>query len=161
MLSAAIYAGLVIYSETPQQAGEHVSRAATVVAPDVPAAILGDRMATADGRSLDIAATIDPAAHYVSDATDIAFMSTRASDAGETVTSSASAGLPDLPLVEVTGSQVNLRAGPSTADAVLGSLVRGEQAELVADLGNGWSLVRTVTTGAEGYMADRFLSPLN
>ena len=66
-----------------------------------------------------------------------------------------------LPLVEVTGSQVNLRAGPSTADAVLGSFVRGEQAELVADLGNGWALARTVTTGAEGYMADRFLSPLN
>ena len=78
-----------------------------------------------------------------------------------TASASAAAAEPDLPLVEVTGTSVNLRAGPSTGEAVLDALVRGEQAELLAALDNGWVQIRTVETGLEGYMADRFLAPVN
>lgn len=158
MLGAAIYAGLVVLSEQLPDSPADVGRA--VIAVDVTAPALAGRsdvLVTADGRTLRIAAVIDP--------TEIAGGPgpiTRVSTApAETVIASASVGQPDLPLVEVTGNQVNLRAGPSTGDAVLGAMVRGEQAELIAATGNGWVQIRAMSSGTIGYMADRFVSPLN
>jgi hypothetical protein len=161
MLSAAIYAGLVIYSDgvPPEDAGgTEVARAAPLLDATLPArAAPADRLTTADGRVLTIAAVIDPVA-LDDGQTAVHLVSTRTA---ETVIASASAGQPEWPIVEVTGNSVNLRAGPSTGDAVLVALVRGEQAELITSLDNGWAQIRTVETGVEGYMADRFLSPLN
>jgi hypothetical protein len=157
MLSAAIYAGLVIVSERVPDEPAIVGQA--VLAVDVSRPAMpgrSDMLVTEDGRSLAIAAVIDPPRTI--DPEVVTLISTRSAEA---VTVSASAGLPDLPLVEVTGNHVNLRAGPSTDTAVLGALVRGERAELIGADGNGWVLIRAVSTGIEGYMADRFVSVVN
>jgi hypothetical protein len=162
MLGAAIYAGLVIFSEgAPKTSAPSVdvARAAPAVdlgAPARPA--MPGTFRTADGRTLPIAAVIDPVAlAHRSDA--IALVST---DRTEAVTASGSGGLrEEAALVEVTGNQVNLRAGPSTADAVLGAMLRGDRAELIASPGNGWVRIRALSTGIEGYMADRFVAPMN
>ncbi|NKX43279.1 SH3 domain-containing protein [Roseicyclus persicicus] len=160
MLGAAIYAGLVIFSERAPDAaapGVDVTRAAGVDATAPAQPTPTGRLVTADGRVLAIATVIDPAA-LVTDRDTIHAVSTRAP---ETVIASASAGQPDLPLVQVTGASVNLRAGPSTDQPVLDALVQGERAELIAALGNGWVQIRTVDGGVEGYMADRFVAPVN
>ena len=62
--------------------------------------------------------------------------------------------------LRVTGSRVNLRAGPSTADRVVGSLSGGTLAEPVGESINGWTEVRDVATGVTGFMASRFLEPV-
>lgn len=61
--------------------------------------------------------------------------------------------------VYVTGSTVNMRSGPTTADAVVGAVGYGAVMQLIEELGNGWSHIRDLTTGQTGYMASRFLSP--
>jgi hypothetical protein len=157
MLGTAIYAGLVILSEQASDPVADVNRAALAVDVTAPATGLAtDVLVTRDGRSLPLATVIDPARTIMPDS--VALVSTRVPEA---VTTSASVGLPELPLVEVTGNQVNLRAGPSTDTAVLGALVRGERAELIAAEGNGWVRIRSVASGVEGYMADRFISAVN
>ena len=161
MLSSAIYAGLVIYSDqVPDAPADAVEVSRTATALDIgglPPRADGATLTTADGRTLVMAAVIDPMA--LDDGTDrVALVSTRHP---ESVVTSASSGLPDLPLVEVTGNHVNLWAGPSTRDAVLGALVRGEQAELIAATGDGWVQIRAVETGIEGFMAERFVTLLN
>lgn len=168
MLSAAIYAVLVIYSDgTPASAPEVSAQADARPAnrPVIPHLAEGNTLETPDGRAFLIAAVIDPAA--IPDLSDgVAGVTTADLQQDiETITASASSGGVEVavavPLVEVTGTQVNLRAGPSTDDAVLGSLVRGEQAELVAALDNGWARIRVASSGIEGFMANRFLAPLN
>jgi len=158
LLGVAIYAGLVITSEQLPDRPAEVGRAALAV--DVTAPTLSDRsdvLVTSDDRRLRIVAVIDPA-DLDADMGAIPRFST-APD--ETLVASASVGSPELPLVAVTGTQVNLRAGPSTVDAVLGALVQGEQAELIAATGNGWVQIRALSTGTVGYMADRFVAPVN
>lgn len=163
MLSAAIYAVLVIYADgRPRTDGGPLAETRGAGAPGrtAPAWSEGSgRLVTADGRSLQIAAVIDPVTLQQGNRT-IRRVSTRAPDT-VTASASASAGQPGAPLVEVTGTSVNLRAGPSTGDAVLGALARGARAELIAAAGNGWARIRAVETGTVGYMADRFLSPVN
>ena len=157
MLGAAIYAGLVILSEETSDVAVDVGRSALAVDVSAPAASAApDVLVTGDGRTLTITQVIDPTRTVLPD--QVALVSTRPPEA---VTVSASAGLPDVPMVEVTGNQVNLRAGPSTDTAVLGALVRGERAELIGADGNGWFLIRAVSTGVEGYMAESFLSVVN
>ena len=68
--------------------------------------------------------------------------------------------LPDnMKLLQVTGSSVNLRAGPSTNRPIVGRLSRGDRAELVSEAADGWMQVRDVASGKIGYMAGRFLAP--
>lgn len=64
-----------------------------------------------------------------------------------------------LPVLYVTGSRVNMRAAPSTRDGIVASLVRGTAVERLGDAAPGWAEIRVVETGAEGFMASRFLSP--
>lgn len=66
---------------------------------------------------------------------------------------------PSLPRLYVTGSKVNMRAGPSTGDAVVAALTRGTEVEDLGTAIPGWSTIRVVATGKRGYMASRFLSP--
>jgi hypothetical protein len=115
-----------------------------------------DILITADGRHLSISAVISPT-ETAGDAL-IALASTRPA---ETVTMSASVGMAEPPLVEVTGRQVNLRASPSTQGAVLAALGQGDRAELIGADGNGWVLIRALATGIEGYMSDQFVSVVN
>ena len=62
-------------------------------------------------------------------------------------------------LLYVTGSRVNLRAGPSTGHAVLGKLGRGDVAVLLGPGPVGWTRIRDVETGSVGFMSSDFPSP--
>jgi uncharacterized protein YgiM (DUF1202 family) len=59
----------------------------------------------------------------------------------------------------VDGNSVNVRAGPSTDDEVVGKLSRGEATLLVSREGEDWARIRIEGDGIEGYVATRFLSP--
>lgn len=58
----------------------------------------------------------------------------------------------------VTGSAVNLRAGASTQFAVLGRTTRGDSAEVMELLDNGWAKVYVLENGIEAYMSADFLA---
>jgi hypothetical protein len=63
-------------------------------------------------------------------------------------------------LLFVTGSRVNLRAGPSTGQAVVTQLGLGDRAELLGNTADGWVQIRHVQSGRIGYMSADFLSPV-
>lgn len=58
----------------------------------------------------------------------------------------------------VAGNSLNVRAGPSTDDAVVGKLSRGEAMLVVARDGGEWAQIRIEGDGIEGYVATRFLT---
>ena len=58
----------------------------------------------------------------------------------------------------VAGNSLNVRAGPSTSDEVIGKLTRGEAALVVWREGDDWARIRIEGDGIEGYVAMRFLS---
>lgn len=58
----------------------------------------------------------------------------------------------------VTGSRVNMRSGPSTANGVIVSLGRGAATEMIALEANGWARIRDLNSGQTGYMSSKFLS---
>lgn len=66
---------------------------------------------------------------------------------------------PDLDLLRVTGTVVNMRAGPSSANQVVGSLPRGTVAEAIGAPQNGWQQIRDLASGQTGWMFARFLEP--
>ena len=59
----------------------------------------------------------------------------------------------------VTGSRVNLRDGPSTANAVVTSLPGGTEVEALGGSSGNWMELRDPATGATGWMSANFLSP--
>jgi len=59
----------------------------------------------------------------------------------------------------VTGSRVNLRSGASTTNGVIGRALRGESAEIVEMLDNGWAKVFILESGIEAYMSSDFIAP--
>ena len=60
----------------------------------------------------------------------------------------------------VAGDWVNMRSGPSTDYRVLDTLPRGTEAEVVEVNADGWARIVVMTTGQEGWMAERLLSNL-
>ena len=58
----------------------------------------------------------------------------------------------------VAGNSLNVRSGPSTEDAVVGKLSRGEAMLVVAREGDEWAQIRIEGDGIEGYVATRFLT---
>lgn len=58
----------------------------------------------------------------------------------------------------VSAQAVNVRGGPATSFQVVDRLTRGEEVLVVADAGNGWSLIRIEGDGIEGYISTRLLS---
>ena len=58
----------------------------------------------------------------------------------------------------VAGNSLNVRSGPSTNDAVVGKLTRGEATLVVWREGEDWARIRIEGDGIEGYVAMRFLS---
>lgn len=63
-----------------------------------------------------------------------------------------------LDLREVAGGRVNMRSGPSTNNAILDTLVRGTETEVLEVNADGWARVRVISTDQIGWMAERFLS---
>lgn len=59
----------------------------------------------------------------------------------------------------VAGNSLNVRSGPSTDDAVVGKLARGEATLVVWREGPDWARIRIEGDGVEGYVAMRFLTP--
>ena len=160
---AVIYVGLTILSEK-SVANADVAGGDGLVLDRTIAPPMGDGVTvmTADGRSLKIVAIIDP--RRPSDVRDgvplVVTPRSIAPIASETPAPMAEADR-SLPLAEVTGTQVNLRAGPSTRDPVLAALRQGDQVALIGATGDGWAQIRVVSDGREGFMAMRFLSPMN
>ena len=58
----------------------------------------------------------------------------------------------------VSGRSVNVRGGPSTQDAVVGRLTRGEAVTIVWIEDNGWARIRVEGDGIDGFMSMDFLS---
>jgi hypothetical protein len=65
-------------------------------------------------------------------------------------------------LFSIAATAANVREGPGTAFAVLGSLVQGEQVLVVdeAEPTNGWSRVRLEGDGVEGFIKSSLLTPV-
>lgn len=57
----------------------------------------------------------------------------------------------------VTGTRVNLRAGPGTANSVVGSLKLGAVAEVLGDR-RGWYQIRTADGAMSGWIHGKFLN---
>ena len=114
---------------------------------------------TAEGRTLEITAVINPVDLMPQDGdARVAAVSVADPEIVET----AEAGISVSRVIwRVTGNRVNFRAGPSTNTTVLAGLVRGDQVEFLADAPDGWAHLRVVNSGLEGYMAARFLEPVN
>lgn len=59
----------------------------------------------------------------------------------------------------VTGSRVNLRTAANAQAEILGRTVRGETAEVIELLSNGWARVYIIDTGIEAFMSAQFIEP--
>lgn len=57
----------------------------------------------------------------------------------------------------VTANSVNVRGGPSTQNAVVGRLTRGEEVEVLATDPSGWVQVRVQGDGVEGWVSAKLL----
>lgn len=57
----------------------------------------------------------------------------------------------------VTANSVNVRGGPSTQNAVVGRLTRGEEVEVLATDPSGWVQVRVQGDGVEGWVSGKLL----
>ncbi|MGV6811164.1 MAG: SH3 domain-containing protein [Brevirhabdus sp.] len=71
------------------------------------------------------------------------------------VAQDASGDEPDV-LWEVKASRVNVRQGPSTRYSVLTKLSRGDKADVIEILDNGWAFIR-LSDGKRGYLSSQFL----
>ncbi|MDO9639540.1 MAG: SH3 domain-containing protein [Pseudotabrizicola sp.] len=81
---------------------------------------------------------------------DVAQVSENAADTGATVTGAT--------VRYVSAQAVNVRVGPSTRDAVMDTLRRGEAVTVVGVESNGWARVRVEGDGIDGFMSMSFLS---
>lgn len=61
------------------------------------------------------------------------------------------------PRMYVTGSRVNMRAGPTTGAGVVAALTRGTEVIDLGEAAPGWSQIRVADSGQRGFMATRFL----
>ncbi|KIT17987.1 SH3 domain-containing protein [Jannaschia aquimarina] len=173
-LAAALYAGFVIWG-TPVESEASATEAGTqqvarigaerpmVLQTNASSRAEVTRTATVDP-SLIVAATPAPANSFdqpalVGEPIRISLIEPTDEGAAEAAEEGAAAADPAIQLFRVTGSRVNLRSGPSTANGVVDSLVRGTVVEPVGEPVNGWQELRDVSTGVTGFMAARFLEP--
>lgn len=66
---------------------------------------------------------------------------------------------PEPDIRAVTSARVNMRNGPGTEYDVIGQLVQGALAEVLAAPGNGWLRIRSLEDQRVGWMAERLLAP--
>lgn len=86
-------------------------------------------------------------------------LSNYADPAPEVATAVAAEDTAEGEIWYVAGNSLNVRSGPSTNDAVVGKLTRGEAALVVWREGDEWARIRIEGDGVEGYVAMRFLTP--
>jgi len=68
---------------------------------------------------------------------------------------------PEAQPAVVTGSAVNLRAGPSTASNVVGRVTLGDRVEVVSEPTPGWSEIRVPGIAETAFIASQFLGAAN
>jgi hypothetical protein len=155
ILCASLYAGLVIYSQAgaPDPVDVPQPQIEAVLNPEMRRAADGTPMTLtmASGVVIAIDAVINP-----SEVTDDQVVQIGVGAPADEVTPVVLSE--SGPLLRVTGNSVNLRAGPSTRDAVLIALSRDTEAILLEDAANGWKFIRVVSSSVEGYMAGDFLT---
>jgi len=155
ILCAALYAGLVIYSQNgaPDPVDVPQPQVEADLNPEMGRAADGTPMTLtmASGVVIAIDAVINP-----SEVTDDQVVQIGVGAPADEVTPVVLSE--SGPLLRVTGNSVNLRAGPSTRDAVLTALSRDTEAILLEDAANGWKFIRVVSSSVEGYMAGDFLT---
>jgi len=82
----------------------------------------------------------------------------RAAVAERATTTFAAAAPAPGDLVYATGAYINLRSGPSTGYPAVGFMNYGMAAERLEALPGGWSRIRVLESGAEGFMFSAYLS---
>lgn len=113
----------------------------------MPAAVrrLADQPVTGPSRPVILQeAVIDPAAVQPMKALRAATVAAVATDGAVTIR-------------RVTANSANVRGGPSTQNAVVGRLSRGEEVEVLATDPSGWVQVRLQGDGIEGWVSERLL----
>jgi len=68
---------------------------------------------------------------------------------------------PQIPVLYVTASRVNVRGGPSTANPVIGSVEFADSVQILSDPEQDWVMIRVEGDGVEGYVASKFLTDVN
>jgi len=182
-LLVAIYAVMIIFSDAPPE-GFQAARDEVVTVPGDPTAPEEDPalhetpdgrlvLTTEEGEDIVIDAVVEPAdttgERITLGATPPTAAPEQAAPEAEApeITAEAppaaspgpSATTPER--LRVTGDRVNFRAGPSTDDAILTALFRGEEVELIERVGDGWAHLQVIATGQTGYMSEDFLEPVN
>lgn len=77
---------------------------------------------------------------------------------GTATVQSASAPQVSGNIRQVAGSRVNMRSGPGTNYGVVTTLTGGTDVEVFEVNADGWARLRSVSTGQEGWMAERLLT---
>lgn len=75
-----------------------------------------------------------------------------------TLAAAEPAAPPQKDIREISGSVVNLRAGPGTKHGIITKLRLGEVVEVLGDPGEGWLKLRVVGTGRIGWMSDTLVT---
>ena len=164
--------------EAPETAGEErvtVSRADTsgadltrteiATAPRIESAIaLPVRSLT--GPEAEKTATVTEAAATEAAVTNASVTNAALTDAGPAEGPAATqaariAAASSIDYRAVSGNRVNLRAGPGTDFAVVTTLVRGDEVEVLSDPGAGWVRLRALGGNQIGWMSQNFLTAAN
>ena len=162
LLAGLITAMLVWGTETPRMQTEAIATSVLDAPAPSPAVDIVPAVAVAEPAEPEPEGPVDVARLEIPRLTDVRAASGllvfQAADAPPDAALPRSASDRAAVLV-VTGSSVNMRAGPSNSRAIVGRMRRGERAELVAQATEGWVQVRAASSGRVGYMAARFLKP--
>ncbi|MBB4021290.1 MULTISPECIES: SH3 domain-containing protein [Actibacterium] len=163
---AALYAVLTLYGEPApvMSAARFVTSAEEATAEPAPAAAPAKARAPAPALPPEDAGGIKvtPVSFGSGSAPALRTIDKRDAPAGYTPAEPRQTAAPATPggtVYTVTGSRVNLRAGPSTGAEVITALTRGTRATLVSAPTDGWVELQVQATGLRGFMAERFLAP--
>ena len=128
---------------------------AAAVVPDLAMPVAVATVVVAPVAANPVVVAVAPAPVVEPAGTGVFTLATYADAPDATVTPEASA---DGEIWYVAGTSLNVRSGPSTDDAVVGKLKRGEAMLVVAREGDEWARIKIEGDGIEGYVATRFLS---
>ena len=128
---------------------------AAAVVPDLAMPVAVATVVVAPVTANPVVVTVAPAPVVEPAGTGVFTLATYADAPVATATPEASA---DGEIWYVAGNSLNVRSGPSTDDAVVGKLTRGEAMLVVAREGDEWARIKIEGDGIEGYVATRFLS---
>ena len=74
------------------------------------------------------------------------------------VAEAAESDEPQIAVLYISAKRVNVRAGPSTANSVIGSVEFADAVQILSDPTEDWVKIRVEGDGVEGFMASRFLT---